>query len=117
MILFCLSSACVPCIVTFFGLSIYIKDCNNISPDKPFRPNASLSKVNMSEQDVKDIHQSLQQDKTRGDDNNSNHQIIKATPETVCKVFTILFKVWIICKYTIRSDKQINRLLHSYAMI
>jgi hypothetical protein len=50
----------------------------------------------MSEQDVKDIYQSLQLDKTRGDDNNSNHQMIKATSETVCKVFTILFKVWIL---------------------
>ena len=47
----------------------------------------------MSEQDVDDIHQSLQLDKTSEDDNMSNQQMLKATSETVCKVFTILFNL------------------------
>ena len=67
-----------------------VNDNNREPPDVPLRTNATLSTINITEQDVKDILQILKIGKASGDDGIS-HQMLKATADTICKPLTKLF--------------------------
>ena len=67
-----------------------LNDNDREAPDIQPRTDATLSNVSITEQDVRDILQTLKIGKASGDDSIS-HQMLKCTSETVSKPLTILF--------------------------
>ena len=80
--------------------SISTVDDNNIDPPNiPNRTEATLTHLNIREEDVKDILKSLKIGKASGDDSIS-HQMLRGTADTVCKPLLIIFKKSLItCKF------------------
>ena len=76
----------------YFCSISFVDDTNYVPQDVPSRTDALLTNtcIYITEQDVKDILQTLKIGKACGD-NGITHQMLKSTSETICIPLTIIF--------------------------
>ena len=75
---------------TYFCSISFVDDTNHVFPDIPPRTDALLSIMHITEQDVKDILQTLKIGQSCGEEGISHH-MLKSTSETICIPLTIIF--------------------------
>jgi hypothetical protein len=68
---------------TYFCSISFVDDTNHVSPDVPPRTDALLSIMYITEQDVKDVLQTLKIGQSSGEEGITHH-MLKRTSETIC---------------------------------
>ena len=74
----------------FYIYISFVDNTNHVPQDVPSRTDALLTNIYITEQDIKDILQTLKIGKACGD-NGITHQMLKSTSEIICIPLTIIF--------------------------
>ena len=74
----------------FYIYISFVDNTNHVPQDVPSRTDALLTNIYITEQDIKDILQTLKIGQACGD-NGITHQMLKSTSETICIPLTIIF--------------------------
>ena len=74
----------------FYIYISFVDDTNHVPQDVPSRTDALLTNIYITEQDIKDILQTLKIGKACSD-NGITHQMLKSTSEIICIPLTIIF--------------------------